>query len=149
MRAVIQLVSEASVQVEGEEIGRIGPGLVILLGVHGDDGPNDADYLAAKIANLRIFADANGLMNLSLLETGGAALVVSQFTLLADCRKGRRPSYGNAAPPEKARELYRCFSRKLRDMGLEVQTGKFQTHMRLSLVNQGPVTITLDSTKLF
>jgi D-aminoacyl-tRNA deacylase len=149
MRAVVQRVKEAGVEVKGHAVGTIGPGLLIFLGVGQDDTEKDAAYLADKIAHLRIFPDAAGAMNRSLLDTGGAALVVSQFTLCGDCRKGRRPSFAHAAPPEKARDLYGHFIRLLKDKEIHVETGQFQEMMDVSLVNDGPVTLLLDSTKVF
>ena len=147
MRAVVQRVSHASVTVEGQVAGEIRAGLLILLGVGRVDNPESAAYLAEKISNLRIFADDAGKMNRSLLDTGGAALVVSQFTLYADTRGGRRPSYIQAAPPEEAVRLYEEFVRLLRAAGVTVATGVFQAHMQVELVNDGPVTILLDSEK--
>jgi D-aminoacyl-tRNA deacylase len=149
MRAVVQLVSEASVATGGEFISRIGAGLVILLGVHREDGERDAAYLADKIINLRIFADEHGMMNHSVLEVRGELLVVSQFTLVGDCRKGRRPSFSEAAPPLKARELYQLFCQHIADSGLKVATGEFQAMMQVTLTNNGPITILIDSHKLF
>ena len=149
MRAVVQLVSSASVQVEDETVGKIGDGIVVFLGVHQEDSTQDLTYLTEKIANLRIFADENGLMNKSLLDVGGAALVVSQFTLFGDCRKGRRPSYSHAARPEKANEFYKAFIDTLKDLGVFVASGEFQAMMDVSLVNKGPVTLLLDSAKAF
>ena len=149
MRAVVQLVSSASVQVEDETVGKIDDGIVIFLGVHQEDSTKDLTYLAEKIANLRIFADKNGLMNKSLLDVGGAALVVSQFTLFGDCRKGRRPSYSHAARPEKAKEFYEVFIDTLKNLGVFVASGEFQAMMDVSLVNKGPVTLLLDSAKTF
>jgi len=147
MRAVIQRVSEASVEVSDEVVGEIGAGLLVLLAVARDDERGDADYLAEKITNLRIFADDEGRMNRSLLETGGAMLVVSQFTLYGDVRRGRRPSYSDAAEPEKANELYEYFVERTRSLGVKVRTGVFQAMMKVRLVNDGPVTILLDSQK--
>ncbi len=147
MRAVIQRVSRASVVVEGRITGEIGAGLVVLLGVGRTDNPESASYLAEKIVNLRIFSDDAGKMNLSLLDVGGAALVVSQFTLYGDTRGGRRPSYIQAAPPEEANRLYEEFVRSMRGLGIPVETGVFQAHMQVELVNDGPVTILLDSEK--
>jgi D-aminoacyl-tRNA deacylase len=144
VKAVLQRVTRASVRVEGAVVGEIGPGLVILLGVHANDSAAPADWLARKCAELRIFADAEGLMNRSLLDTGGSALVVSQFTLLADCDKGRRPSYTDAAPPDKGRELYEHFVEVLRQMVPAVATGVFGAMMAVELVNDGPVTIILE-----
>ena len=149
VRAVVQRVSEASVRVDGEPVGEIGPGLVVLLGVGREDGQTDAEYLADKVLNLRIFPDESGQMNRSVLDVGGGLLVVSQFTLLGDVRRGRRPSYGEAAPPEEADRLYGHFVDQLRPSGLPVATGVFRAMMDVSLVNQGPVTILLDSRKQF
>jgi D-tyrosyl-tRNA(Tyr) deacylase len=137
------------VRVEGETIGDIGPGLVVLLGVARDDKETDALYLVEKILNLRVFEDAEGRMNLSLEESGGALLVVSQFTLYGDVRKGRRPSWFDAAPPELARPLYELFVAEARARGARVETGSFQAMMEVELVNDGPVTILLDSRKVF
>ena len=149
MRAVVQRVKQASVAVEGRTVAEIDQGLLIFLGVGGGDSERDGDHLAKKIAHLRIFADNKGLMNLSLLEKGGKALVVSQFTLWGDCRKGRRPSFARAARPEGARALYEYFVRALRGMGLQVATGQFQEMMDVHLINDGPVTLMLDSQKAF
>jgi len=145
MRAVVQRVREASVEVDGEVVGRIGPGLLVLVGVAREDTPRDAEYLAEKIAGLRIFPDQEGKMNRSVRETGGAVLVVSQFTLYGDTRKGRRPSFDRAAPPEQARSLYEYFVQALRRKGLAVETGVFQAMMQVHLVNEGPVTILCES----
>ncbi len=147
MRAVIQRVTRASVSVEGRVAGEIGAGLLVLLGVGRSDNSESAAYLAKKIANLRIFSDQAGKMNLSLLDIGGSALVVSQFTLYGDTRGGRRPSYIQAAPPEEASRLYEELVRSIRDLGVPVETGVFQAHMQVELVNDGPVTILLDSEK--
>jgi D-aminoacyl-tRNA deacylase len=147
VRAVIQRVSRASVTVDSQVAGEIGDGLLILLGVSRTDNPESASYLAEKIANLRIFSDGAGKMNLSVLDTGGAALVVSQFTLYGDTRGGRRPSYIQAAPPEEASRLYQEFVRSLRSLGVRVETGVFQAQMQVELVNDGPVTILVDSEK--
>jgi len=147
VRAVIQRVTRASVSVEGRVAGEIGAGLLVLLGVGRSDNPESAAYLAEKIANLRIFSDQAGKMNLSLLDIGGSALVVSQFTLYGDTRGGRRPSYIHAAPPEEASRLYEELVRSIRDLGVPVETGVFQAHMQVELVNDGPVTILLDSEK--
>ncbi len=149
MRAVIQRVSSASVTVEGQVVGAIDAGLLVLLGVGQGDTEADADYLAEKIANLRIFEDAAGKMNLSLLEAGGAALVVSQFTLYGDVRRGRRPSFSSAAPPAEADRLYQYCCARLHTLGLPVERGIFQAMMSVALVNEGPVTILLDSGKAF
>jgi D-tyrosyl-tRNA(Tyr) deacylase len=142
-------VSRARVTVDARTVGEIRAGLVILLGVARTDNPESASYLAEKIVNLRIFSDEAGKMNLSLLEVKGAALVVSQFTLYADTRGGRRPSYIQAAGPEEANLLYEEFVRALRSLGIPVETGVFQAHMEVELANDGPVTILLDSEKIF
>jgi D-tyrosyl-tRNA(Tyr) deacylase len=147
VRAVIQRVTRASVTVEGRVAGEIGAGLLVLLGVSKTDNPESASYLAEKIANLRIFSDEAGKMNLSVLDTAGSALVVSQFTLYGDTRGGRRPSFIQAAPPEEANRLYQEFVKSLRLLGMKVETGVFQAHMQVELVNDGPVTILLDSEK--
>ena len=149
MRAVVQRVTEARVEIDGETIGEIGAGFLVLLGVARDDNPADADYLAEKIANLRVFDDDEGKMNRSILETGGAMLVVSQFTLYGDVRRGRRPSYSDAAEPEKANQLYEYFVARVRSRGVTVETGVFQAMMKVGLTNDGPVTILLDSRKVF
>lgn len=149
MRVVAQRVSSASVKVNGELTGSIGGGLLILLGVARGDTEADADYLVAKLAGLRIFPDAEGKTNLSISDVAGSFLVVSQFTLLADCRKGRRPGFDNAAPPESAKRLYEYFVHRARETGIPVETGVFQAEMTVSLANQGPFTILLDSNKLF
>lgn len=149
MRAVVQRVKRAEVRVDGEAVGRIDEGLVVLLGVSKEDGPEDADYLAKKVANLRILEDEGGRMNASILDRDKAALVVSQFTLYGDCRKGRRPSFDMAADPESAEELYRTFVQKLREEGVRVEEGVFRAMMEVELVNDGPVTIILDSKKIF
>ena len=149
MRAVVQRVSRASVRVESRVTGEIGAGLMIRLGVGREDTPAVAAAFAEKIANLRIFEDEQGKMNRSLLETGGGALVVSQFTLYGDARGQRRPSFLNAAPPELARSLYEEFAGKLRELGVSVGMGVFQAMMSVELVNEGPVTILLDSDKTF
>ncbi|HAX41011.1 MAG TPA: D-tyrosyl-tRNA(Tyr) deacylase [Solibacterales bacterium] len=141
MRAVVQRVSEANVTVDGRLTGAIGPGLVVLLGVGREDGEAQAVWLIDKILGLRIFEDEAGKMNVSLLETGGALLVVSQFTLYGDTRKGRRPSFDAAAPPQDARRLYEFFVDTARGRGVQVETGEFQARMRVSLVNEGPVTL--------
>jgi D-aminoacyl-tRNA deacylase len=147
VRTVIQRVSRARVTVDSRIAGEIQAGVLILLGVGRLDNPEAASYLAEKIANLRIFPDDAGKMNRSLIEIGGAALVVSQFTLYGDTRGGRRPSYLQAAPPEDADRLYEEFVRSLRALGVRVETGVFQAHMEVELVNDGPVTILLDSEK--
>ena len=145
MRAILQRVTRASVEVDGKIVGGIGAGLMVLLGVAKTDSPADADTLAAKIVNLRIFADEAGKMNLSLIDSGGALLVVSQFTLYGDCRKGRRPGFDAAAPAEQARELYERFVTAARQSGVHVETGVFQAHMAVSLINDGPVTFVIES----
>jgi len=145
MRAVVQRVTRAQVSVGEEVVGKIGPGLLVLLGVAKSDTQADADYLATKILGLRIFDDENGKMNLSLAETRGSVLAVSQFTLYGDVRKGRRPSFDEAAPPQLANELYQHFVGKIREAGFSCQTGRFQAMMKVELVNDGPVTILLDS----
>ena len=149
MRAVLQRVTRAEVRVGGETVGGIGAGLVVLLGVARDDAEGDARYLVEKIANLRIFDDAEGRMNLSVAESVGALLVVSQFTLYGDARRGRRPSWSAAAPPGEAEKLYEFFLAEARAAGLRVETGSFRRMMEVELVNDGPVTILLDSRKLF
>jgi D-aminoacyl-tRNA deacylase len=145
MRALVQRVTHAKVEVAGVVSGDIGVGLLVLLGAARNDAPADADYLAEKIVHLRIFADAAGKMNRSLLETRGALLVVPQFTLYGDCRKGRRPSFDQAAPPEEARALYEHFVAAARRLCPHVETGVFQAHMSVSLVNDGPVTLIVES----
>jgi D-tyrosyl-tRNA(Tyr) deacylase len=147
MRAVLQRVSRATVTVEEEVVGEIGAGLLVLLGVGANDTLADADYLAEKMIGLRIFDDADGKMNLPVADVDGAILVVSQFTLYGDTRRGKRPSFDAAAPPEKARELYEYFVEKIRAAGLRCETGRFQAAMQVELVNDGPVTILLDSSK--
>ena len=149
MRAVIQRVSEACVTVSGRKTGAIGKGLLVLLGVKTGDTEKDAAYLAEKTVHLRVFEDEKGVMNLSAKDTGLEILVVSQFTLFGDCRKGRRPSYAKAAPPEEANTLYLVYTKALQKFGLPVATGEFQAMMQVSLVNDGPVTILLDSEKCF
>jgi D-tyrosyl-tRNA(Tyr) deacylase len=144
VRAVIQRVSQARVWVAQEIVGQIGPGLCVLLGVGAGDDEKNGDALADKIAKLRIFDDAQGKMNRSLLDRGGELLVVSQFTLCADCRKGNRPSFTDAAPAAQAERLYHYFSQRLRNQGIKVASGRFQAHMQVALVNDGPVTIVLD-----
>ena len=149
MRAVIQRVKTASVRVNDELVSEIGPGLLIFLGVAHNDTESELEYIANKAANLRIFEDSDGKMNLSLLDTGGSALVVSQFTLYGDCRKGRRPSFINAARPEVANNLYEQFISLLKEMNISTQGGTFQAIMDVQLINDGPVTILLDSDKQF
>lgn len=149
MRAVIQRVVRAHVDVHGQTVGRIGSGLMILLGVGQGDAPADGDYLAEKTAGLRIFPDDAGKMNRSLQDTGGGALVISQFTLLGDCRKGRRPAFTAAADPETANTLYEYFCQKLTEQGVQVQRGLFAADMQVHLINDGPVTILLDSRREF
>ena len=149
MRAVVQRVSRAQVSVDGNVAGNIGQGLLVLLGIAKSDTSAEAEYLASKILGLRIFEDENRRMNLSLLETGGSALVVSQFTLYGDVRKVKRPSFDEAAPPPLARELYEHFVAQIREAGVTCETGLFQAKMRVELVNDGPVTILLDSERKF
>ncbi len=149
MRAVVQLVKKASVSVNDTVISEIGYGLLVLLGVRKNDTPADARLLAEKIAHLRIFPDQGKLMNLSVLDVGGEMLIVSQFTLYGDCRKGRRPSYSDAAPPDQAEELYELFIRETVKLGIHVASGKFQAMMDVALINEGPVTLLLDSEKSF
>ena len=149
MRAVVQRVRNAKVEVDSRTVGEIDSGLLVFLGVGEEDSEKDCKYLANKIAHLRIFSDDQSLMNLSVTQVEGAVLVVSQFTLWGDCRKGRRPSFARAAPPEKARELYEHFVEILRGNGLKVATGEFQEMMDVYLVNDGPVTLLLDSAKTF
>jgi D-tyrosyl-tRNA(Tyr) deacylase len=146
VRALVQRVTRAAVRVDGETVGEIGPGLCVLVGVTHEDTEAEADKLAAKVHDLRLFADADGVMNRSLGETGGAALVVSQFTLYGDARKGRRPSWVAAARPEHAEPLIDRFVRVLRDRGTTVETGRFQAEMAVELVNDGPVTLLLEAT---
>jgi D-tyrosyl-tRNA(Tyr) deacylase len=145
MRAVVQRVKQSTVKTDNEIVGQIGSGLLVLLGVAKGDTAKDADYLANKIINLRIFEDEDRKMNRSLLETGGELLAVSQFTLLADCRKGRRPSFIDAAEPEKATDLYETFVNMVRAKGVAVQTGRFRAMMEVALINDGPVTIIIES----
>ena len=149
MRAVVQRVTRAKVTVEGEVAGEIGVGLMVLLGVAEDDTQDDASYLAEKIVSLRIFPDDEGKMNRSLVDVGGRMLIVSQFTLFGDCRKGRRPSFIKAARPELADSLYRIFVAEVEGRGIRAATGRFQTHMDVELVNDGPVTLLVDSRKEF
>jgi D-aminoacyl-tRNA deacylase len=149
MRAVVQRVGRATVKVGDEITGEIGKGLLVLLGVGQGDSEGDANYLAEKVAGLRIFEDEAGKMNLSVGEIGGAVLAVSQFTLFGDVRRGKRPSFDAAARPERARELYEAFVEHVRALGLRCETGRFQEMMEVELVNSGPVTILLDSKKAF
>ncbi|MBW6464555.1 MAG: D-tyrosyl-tRNA(Tyr) deacylase [Firmicutes bacterium] len=149
MRAVVQRVHRASVMVDEVTVGEIGPGLVVFLGVGREDDHGDADYLASKITGLRIFEDDAGLMNLSVQESEGSILSISQFTLFGDCRKGRRPGFSAAAPPGRAEELYNYFCERLRLCNLNVATGQFQAEMRIMVDNDGPVTMLLDSKRLF
>ena len=145
MRAVVQRVKQSSVNVDGGVVGEIGKGLLVLLGVANGDTTEDADFMVNKIIHLRIFEDENAKMNRSLLDVGGEMLVVSQFTLLGDCRKGRRPSFINAAGPELATELYEYFVKETREQGITVQTGQFRAMMEVALINDGPVTLILES----
>jgi D-aminoacyl-tRNA deacylase len=145
MRACIQRVTDSHVTIGGAVVGRIGKGLVVLLGVAGDDGEEEVAWLADKIIGLRVFEDDEGKMNRSLAEVGGAMLVVSQFTLYGDCRRGRRPSFTEAAPPELAERLYEAFVARVRAAGIEVATGRFREQMLVSLVNDGPVTLWIDT----
>lgn len=147
MRSVIQRVTHAEVRVDNQQTGIIGEGLMVLLGVHREDSEKDVSWMADKLVNLRIFEDETGLMNRSLLDTGGEMLIVSQFTLLGDCSKGRRPSWSSAAPPEKANSLYLQLIQAVNAYGIKTATGKFQAMMDVSLVNSGPVTLLLDSRK--
>lgn len=149
MRAIIQRVSQAEVVVEDEITGKIEQGLLVLLGVEEGDSPKDGEYLADKIAGLRVFDDADGKMNLAVTEVHGKVLVVSQFTLLGDCRKGRRPSFVKAASPELGHQLYEAFCARIQEQGIDVEKGRFRSHMHVHLVNDGPVTLMLDSRKLF
>ena len=149
MRAVVQRVTRASVKVNGDFTGKNEKGLLVLLGVAQEDAESDADYLAAKIAGLRIFEDQEGKMNRSVVDIGGAILAVSQFTLFGDVRRGKRPSFDAAARPERAQALYEYFVERIRALGLQCETGRFQAMMEVELINQGPVTILLDSRKLF
>ncbi len=145
MRAVVQRVTCARVRVDGRVVGEIGPGLLVFAGVEKGDGPGDVQYIGGKVGDLRIFEDTAGKMNLAIADAGGAVLLVSQFTLCGDCRKGRRPSFDDAETPAAARPLYDALVRELRARSLKVETGEFQAHMDVELVNDGPVTILLDS----
>jgi D-tyrosyl-tRNA(Tyr) deacylase len=149
MRAVVQRVTKAAVRIGEQEVGRVGAGLLVFLGVGREDSMEDVRVLAEKVVHLRIFPDASEKMNLSVLDRAGEVLVVSQFTLWGDCRKGRRPSFAGAASPDIARSLYEAFVQSVRHYGLRVHTGKFQEMMAVHLVNDGPVTLLLDSRKLF
>ena len=149
MRCVIQRVREASVTVDGEELGRVGAGYMILIGIHTEDTEADLRYMAEKVPNLRIFEDEAGKMNRSILETGGEILAISQFTLYGDARGGRRPGFTDAARPEKAEPMVRALIEAWRAKGIHVETGRFGADMQVSLVNDGPVTLLMDSTKLF
>ena len=149
MRAVVQRVTEASVTVAGETVGAIGPGLMVLIGVSKEDGDKDLKYIVEKVQNLRVFDDDNGVMNRSVLDVGGSILAVSQFTLYGDARGGRRPSYFTAAGPDMANEFYDHAVAAWRENGIHVETGRFRTEMKVSLINDGPVTILLDSEKAF
>ncbi|MCA9041328.1 MAG: D-tyrosyl-tRNA(Tyr) deacylase [Planctomycetaceae bacterium] len=149
MRAVVQRVSRASVTVEERITGQIGMGFLVLLGVEEEDTENDLDYMLRKVLGLRVFTDPDGKMNLDIQDVGGSLLVVSQFTLFGDCRKGRRPSFISAAGPEKGRLYYEKFVEQARASGIRVETGEFQAQMEVELVNDGPVTMLLDSHKLF
>lgn len=149
MRAVVQRVLRGKVSVEDEIIGEIGPGLVVLLGVGNGDSRSDAQYLAEKVANLRIFDDEEGKLNYSIRDLGLPVLAVSQFTLYGDCRKGRRPSFGQAAPPETGENLYKLFCLEMEQYGIQVAKGRFRSHMVVEIVNDGPVTMLLDSKRSF
>lgn len=149
MRAVVQRVSGAGVSVDGETVASIGEGILVYLGIEQGDGEKDLSALARKVAGLRIFEDARGAMNLSVLDAGGEALVISQFTLLGDCRRGKRPSFTDAMEPGEAQRMYEAFVEELGRRGIRVQAGRFQAFMHVSSVNKGPVTILLDSRKRF
>jgi D-tyrosyl-tRNA(Tyr) deacylase len=149
MRVVVQRVSRASVTVDGQVVGRIGPGFVVLVGVANGDAQADIEYTASKLVGLRVFSDADGKMNRSITDVGGAMLLISQFTLLGDVRRGRRPSFIDAAAPEAGRAMYEELAAQLRASGLHVETGIFQAHMDVELVNDGPVTLLIDSKKSF
>ncbi len=149
MRLVVQRVKQASVRIQNETVGEIGPGLLIFLGVGQDDTEEDVGYLVEKVLHLRIFADRQGRLNLSLTDIHGSLMIVSQFTLWGDCRKGRRPSFSHSAPPEKAEPLYQLFIQKATEAGLTVAAGRFQELMEVYSINDGPVTLLLDSQKTF
>ncbi|MFC2031915.1 D-aminoacyl-tRNA deacylase [Chloroflexota bacterium] len=149
MKALLQRVTRASVSIDGEVVGKIGPGLVVFIGVASGDTEKDAQYLAQRTVNLRIFADDAGKFNLSALDIKGELLLVSQFTLLADTKKGRRPSFTEAAPPAQAEELFERFVEEVRTSGLKVETGRFQQYMQVEIHNDGPITILLDSSEKF
>ncbi len=149
MRAVVQRVSRAQVTVEGEQVGAVELGLCVLVGVARDDTEADAAQLAGKVAGVRIFEDDEGRMNLGVKDVGGAVLAVSQFTLLGDMRKGKRPSFGDAMEPARAEQLFELFCERVREQDLRVETGRFRTHMKVELVNEGPVTILIDTRKTF
>jgi len=149
MRAVVQRVTRSSVTVDENMVGEIGSGLMVLLGVEHEDDNNDVKYLVDKIINLRIFEDEDGKMNNSLIDMGGDLLAVSQFTLMGDCRKGRRPSFSDAAKPDMANSLYEDFVSLARERGVNVETGQFQAHMMVDILNDGPVTMLIDSKKIF
>ena len=149
MRAVVQRVTRSKVEVEDQLIGQIDKGLMVLLGVSQDDTPKDIDYMVDKIVNLRIFEDQDDKMNLSLVDVGGQLLVVSQFNLFGECRKGRRPGFSEAARPDMADDFYQKFVDKAKAMGVDTHTGKFRSHMMVELVNDGPVTLLIDSKKNF
>ena len=149
MRAVVQRVSQASVSIRGETVGSIGPGLVVLLGIHKEDTEQEIKWMTDKIVHLRIFEDESGKMNRSLVDIGKEMLIVSQFTLYGDCRKGRRPGYSSAAPPEKAEPMYRKFIELVKKHKIKTATGQFQEMMEVSITNSGPVTLLLDSDKIF
>jgi D-aminoacyl-tRNA deacylase len=149
LRLVVQRVTQASVRIQNETVGEIGPGLLIFLGVGRDDTEEDVNYLVEKVLHLRIFTDSQGRLNLSLTDIHGSLMIVSQFTLWGDCRKGRRPSFSHSAPPEKAEPLYRLFIQRATEAGLNVAAGRFQEMMEVHLINDGPVTLLLDSQKTF